>query len=81
MGLFAVYNLTLKSLACNRLQFFSVCNSQCTVIRCGHCKNLAPHWASAATELKGKVKLGALDATAETVVAGRFGVSLVLHVV
>lgn len=30
---------------------------------CGHCKNLAPHWAKAATELKGKVKLGALDAT------------------
>lgn len=30
---------------------------------CGHCKNLAPHWAKAASELKGKVKLGALDAT------------------
>ncbi|XP_065898248.1 protein disulfide-isomerase A6 homolog [Dysidea avara] len=41
---------------------------------CGHCKNLAPHWASAATELKGKVKLGALDATAETVTASRFGI-------
>lgn len=34
---------------------------------CGHCKNLAPHWASAATELKGKVKLGALDATVNTI--------------
>lgn len=31
---------------------------------CGHCKNLEPEWAKAAKELKGKVKLGALDATA-----------------
>ena len=42
--------------------------------RCGHCKNLAPHWASAATELKGKVKLGALDATVHTVMASRYGI-------
>jgi len=41
---------------------------------CGHCKNLAPQWAAAATELKGKVKLGALDATVNTVVASRFQV-------
>lgn len=41
---------------------------------CGHCKNLAPHWAQAAGELKGKVKLGALDATVHTVIAGRYGV-------
>lgn len=34
---------------------------------CGHCKNLAPIWASAATELKGKVKLGAIDATVNRV--------------
>ena len=40
--------------------------------RCGHCKSLAPHWASAATELKGKVKLGALDATVHTVMASRY---------
>lgn len=33
---------------------------------CGHCKNLAPEWAAAANELKGKVKLGALDATVNT---------------
>lgn len=41
---------------------------------CGHCKNLAPHWESAATELKGKVKVAALDATENTVMANRFGV-------
>lgn len=44
------------------------------LLRCGHCKNLAPHWASAATELKGKVKLGALDATVHTVMSSRYGI-------
>lgn len=39
---------------------------------CGHCKNLAPHWAKAATELKGKVKLGALDATVNKVKASQY---------
>lgn len=41
---------------------------------CGHCKNLAPHWAKAATELKGKVKLGALDATVHTIKAQQYGI-------
>lgn len=41
---------------------------------CGHCKNLEPHWAKAATELKGKVKLGALDATVHTAMASRYQV-------
>ncbi|PAV77896.1 hypothetical protein WR25_13991 [Diploscapter pachys] len=41
---------------------------------CGHCKNLEPHWKAAATELKGKVKLGALDATVHTTVANKFGI-------
>jgi len=41
---------------------------------CGHCKNLAPEWARAATELKGKVKLGALDATVHPQMAQRYGV-------
>jgi len=41
---------------------------------CGHCKSLAPHWEAAATELKGKVKVAAVDATVHTVMAGRFGV-------
>jgi protein disulfide-isomerase A6 len=41
---------------------------------CGHCKNLAPEWARAATELKGKVKLGALDATVHQAMAQKYGV-------
>ncbi|XP_074100019.1 protein disulfide-isomerase A6 homolog CaBP1 [Cotesia typhae] len=39
---------------------------------CGHCKNLAPIWAKAATELKGKVKLGALDATVNTIKGSQY---------
>lgn len=41
---------------------------------CGHCKNLAPEWAKAATELKGKVKLGAVDATVHSNWAQKYGV-------
>ena len=41
---------------------------------CGHCKNLAPHWASAASELKGRVRLGALDATVHSMQASKYGV-------
>lgn len=41
---------------------------------CGHCKNLAPHWSKAASELKGKVKLGALDATVHQAKASQYGV-------
>ncbi|XP_050422842.1 protein disulfide-isomerase A6 homolog [Adelges cooleyi] len=41
---------------------------------CGHCKNLAPHWSAAATELKGKVKLGALDATVHASKAQEFNI-------
>lgn len=46
---------------------------------CGHCKNLAPHWKSAASELKGKAKLGAYDATANSVFAQRYQVCLFLR--
>ncbi|NXS73522.1 PDIA6 isomerase, partial [Pandion haliaetus] len=45
---------------------------------CGHCKNLEPEWAAAATEVKeqtkGKVKLAAVDATVNQMLAGRYGV-------
>jgi len=41
---------------------------------CGHCKNLAPQWAQAARELKGKAKLGALDATVHTSKASQYGI-------
>ncbi len=41
---------------------------------CGHCKSLAPHWASAATELKGKVKVAKLDATEEKSMANKYGI-------
>lgn len=38
------------------------------------CKKLAPEWAQAAAELKGKVKLGVVDATVHTQLAQRYGV-------
>ncbi|OWF51690.1 protein disulfide-isomerase A6-like [Mizuhopecten yessoensis] len=41
---------------------------------CGHCKNLAPEWQSAASQMKGKVKFGAVDATVHTVYASRYEV-------
>ncbi|QQP53815.1 putative protein disulfide-isomerase A6, partial [Caligus rogercresseyi] len=41
---------------------------------CGHCKNLEPHWKSAASELSGKVKLGAVDATVYPDLAQKYGV-------
>lgn len=42
---------------------------------CGHCKNLAPHWSKAASQLKGKVKLGALDATVHQAKSSQYGVN------
>lgn len=42
---------------------------------CGHCKRLEPEWAKAAAELKGKVKLGALDATTNEAKAQEYGIS------
>jgi protein disulfide-isomerase A6 len=42
---------------------------------CGHCKNLAPEWETAATTLKSSgVKLGAVDATVESSLASKYGV-------
>ncbi|XP_054618174.1 protein disulfide-isomerase A6 [Dunckerocampus dactyliophorus] len=45
---------------------------------CGHCKNLEPEWAAAATavkeQTKGKVRLGAVDATVHQGVSSRYGI-------
>ncbi len=41
---------------------------------CGHCKSLKPHWEKAATQLKGKVNVGAVDCTAHQTVCGNYGV-------
>ena len=41
---------------------------------CGHCKNLAPEWEEAANKLRGSVKLGAVDATVHTQLAGKYGI-------
>ncbi|KAM3602841.1 uncharacterized protein V6R79_011783 [Siganus canaliculatus] len=45
---------------------------------CGHCKNLEPEWAAAASavkeQTKGKVRLGAVDATVHQGVSGRYGI-------
>ncbi|XP_077344913.1 protein disulfide-isomerase A6 isoform X2 [Lithobates pipiens] len=45
---------------------------------CGHCKNLEPEWAAAAAEVaeqtKGKIKLGAVDATVHQGLASRYGI-------
>jgi len=41
---------------------------------CGHCQRLEPEWKKAASELKGKVKVAALDATQHAATAQRFSV-------
>eukprot|EP01068_Selenidium_serpulae_P003322 Selendium_serpulae@DN2999_c0_g1_i1.p1 len=41
---------------------------------CGHCKAMVGDWETTAKELKGKVKVGNVDATVETMIAKRFGV-------
>lgn len=41
---------------------------------CGHCKSLEPEWNKAATELKGKIKVAKVDATANNQLSNRFGV-------
>ena len=39
---------------------------------CGHCKALAPEWEEAAKQLKGNVKLGAVDATVHQSLASQY---------
>jgi protein disulfide-isomerase A6 len=42
---------------------------------CGHCQRLEPEWNSAATKLKGEVKVGKVDSTVEQGITSRFGVN------
>lgn len=44
---------------------------------CGHCKNLAPHWDTAARKLHGVVKLGAINVDDESnkPIGGQYGVT------
>ena len=56
-----------KNLFAKSCNFFSF-------LRCGHCQRLEPEWKKAASELKGKVNLGALDATVHQGMAQRYGV-------
>ncbi|KAJ0409169.1 hypothetical protein ATCC90586_010250 [Pythium insidiosum] len=41
---------------------------------CGHCKALAPEWEQAASDLKGSVRVAAIDATANEKTAQEFGI-------
>jgi len=41
---------------------------------CGHCKSLAPEYALLATDLKGEVKVGKVDATENKEVSSKYGV-------
>ena len=41
---------------------------------CGHCKSLAPAWEKAAKQLKGVVKLGAVDMTTDESVGQPYGI-------
>jgi len=42
---------------------------------CGHCKALAPEWEKAAEELKGQVKVAAVDATVHQRLAQEYGIT------
>lgn len=41
---------------------------------CGYCQKLAPEWAEAATQLKGKARLGAIDATASAKIPSLYNI-------
>jgi len=41
---------------------------------CGHCKALAPEWTKAATQLKGTVRVGAVDCDVHKALCGKYDV-------
>lgn len=52
-----------------------------TLLRCGHCKKLAPEWKKAAKNLQGKVKLGHVDCDAEKVGLGSYDQLDICHLI
>lgn len=42
---------------------------------CGHCQKLAPEWITAATKLKGKAKVGAVNCDDEKELAKKYGIT------
>jgi len=41
---------------------------------CGHCKALAPKWKNVASELKGRVRVGAVNCDENRETCGKYGV-------
>jgi protein disulfide-isomerase A6 len=41
---------------------------------CGHCKSMEPTWADLAKDMKGRVRIGRVDCTQETVTANKFSI-------
>ena len=60
---------------CSNTIYYTYCNSQFCIIRCGHCKTLAPEWVKAAKALSDSpIKLAKVDATIAKQLAETHGI-------